>query len=295
MIVRSEERQLFLVFLPDTNLVITGHVIQSDEVQETVGIAKIVNSVIASGDWILEWQSDLVQTTIRDTQSPDELVYTDDVFLVWFGCENNSRTPRAITFPDPSVGFQDFEVFHNNLALMRSVTWLLATDGRRAAGVDRKFKVKNRLLHAGFVETIPVIFNNAGDGSLNGRVHVDTDNEVLFKFDEVPSAIPKMNVVSLNNEWFRRVAEGLAVLLKFKDVAVDVVAIIQGYVTVNRFGSPNLGRDIDNEVASKRRVVAVILLGRWIGPIRWRQNVGLQLNRSRDKWRRGVVVEVVGW
>ena len=84
-------------------------------------------------------------------------------------------------------------------------------------------------------------------------------------------------------------------MLEFKDVAVDVVAIIQGYVTVNRFGSPNLGRDIDNEVASKRRVVAVILLGRWIGPIRWRQNVGLQLNRSRDRWRKGVVVEVVGW
>jgi hypothetical protein len=214
---------------------------------------------------------------------------------MWFGCEDNSRTPCAITFSDPAVGFQDFEMFHNNLALMRSITWLLATDGRGAASIDRKFKVKDRLLHAGFVETIPVLFNNAGDGSFDGRVHVDTDNEVLLEFGEVPSAIPKMNVVSLNNEWFRRVAEGLAVLLEFKNVAVDVVAIIQRYVTVDRFGSPNLGRDIDNEVASNRRVVAAILFGRWIGPSRWRQNVGLQLNRSRDKWRRGVVVEVVSW
>jgi hypothetical protein len=73
-----------------------------------------------------------------------------------------------------------------------------------------------------------------------------------------------MNVVSLDNEWFRRVAKSLAVLLEFEDVAVDVIAIIQSqrYVTVDRFGSPNLGRDVDNEVASKRRVV------------RYRQHVG---------------------
>jgi hypothetical protein len=71
-----------------------------------------------------------------------------------------------------------------------------------------------------------------------------------------------MNVVSLDNEWFRRVAKSLAVLLEFEDVAVDVIAIIQRYVTVDRFGSPNLGRDVDNEVASKRRVV------------RYRQHVG---------------------
>jgi hypothetical protein len=77
-----------------------------------------------------------------------------------------------------------------------------------------------------------------------------------------------MNVVLLDNEWFRRVAESLAMLLEFKDVAINVVAIIQGYVTVNRFGSPNLGRDINNEVASKRGVVTVIMLGRRIGPIR---------------------------
>lgn len=107
MVVGSEERQFFLVFLPNSNLVVTGHVIQSDKIQETVGIAEIVNGVVATRDWILEWQSDLVQTAIRDTQSPNELVDTDDVFLVRFGCEDDSRTPRAITFPDPPVGLQD--------------------------------------------------------------------------------------------------------------------------------------------------------------------------------------------
>jgi hypothetical protein len=178
---------------------------------------------------------------------------------------------------------------------MRPITWLLAADGRGAASVDCKFKMKNRLLHPGFVEAIPVVFDNAGNGSFYGRVHVDTDNEILFKFDEVSSAIPKMNVVSLNNEWFRRVAEGLAVLLEFKNVAVDVVAIIQGYVTVNRFGSPNFGRNIDNESASKRGVVTASMFGRWIGPIRWRRSVGLQWNRSWDKWQMRIVVEVVSW
>jgi hypothetical protein len=88
--------------------------------------------------------------------------------LVRFGCKNDSRTPRAITLSDPPVGFQDLEVFHNNLALVRPITWLLAADGRGAASIDRKFKMKNRLLHAGFVEAIPVIFDNADNGSFDG-------------------------------------------------------------------------------------------------------------------------------
>lgn len=201
---------------------------------------------------------------------------------------------------------------------MRPITWLLATDRRGAASIDRKFKMKNRLLHAGFVEAIPVIFDNADNGSFDSRVHVDTDNEVLFKFDEVSSAIPKMDVVSLDNEWFRRVAKSLAVLLEFENVAVNVIAIIQRYVTVDRFGSPDLGGNVDNKIASKRRVVryrqhvgwqrnrawdkwqtsqqrvvTVLMLGWRVVPII--RFLGLQINRSRDKWRRRIVVEVVSW
>jgi hypothetical protein len=79
-----------LVTVPDTNLVIASHVIQGNKIQETIGVAEIVDSVVATRDGIFERKSDLVEATIRNTKTPNELVDTDNVLLMRFGSENNS-------------------------------------------------------------------------------------------------------------------------------------------------------------------------------------------------------------
>jgi hypothetical protein len=89
VIVGSEERQFFLVTVSDTNLVISSHVIQGNKIQEAIGVAEIVDSVVATGDGIFERKSDLVEATVRNTKTPNELVDTDDVLLMRFGSENN--------------------------------------------------------------------------------------------------------------------------------------------------------------------------------------------------------------
>lgn len=124
---------------------------------------------------------------------------------------------------------------------------------------------------------------------------VEADDEVLVKFRQVSFTFPDMNVCADVDKRLRRVADGFAILLELKDAVVDIVGVVQWKVAVDRFGAPNLGRNINNEVASQQRVVTVIMLGKRISTMRKGQDVGLQLNWSRDKWRREIVVEVVGW
>jgi hypothetical protein len=64
LIVRSEKSKLLLVTETNGNLVITSLVVQGDEVETTIGVAEVVDSVITARDRILERQSDLVEATV---------------------------------------------------------------------------------------------------------------------------------------------------------------------------------------------------------------------------------------
>ena len=63
------------------------------------------------------------------------------MFLMRLGGEDDRRAPRAEAFPDPAVGFEDFDVGHDDLAFVRSVVRLLAADRGRGASVDSEFEI----------------------------------------------------------------------------------------------------------------------------------------------------------
>jgi hypothetical protein len=129
-------------------------------------------------------------------------------------------------------------MLHDDLAFMGPVVWLLATNGRGATRVDSEFKVKDRVLDAGFVEAVPMTLNDSDDRSFDNRVMIPAVVNVSFGVT--------------HGERLGWMAECLAVLLKFEDVVVDIITVIKRNITVKRFGTPNLGGDVDSKVAGRR-------------------------------------------
>jgi hypothetical protein len=61
LMIRGKESELLLVALANTNLMLTSHVVQSNEAQEAVGVTKIVDGIVRTRNGMLEGQSELVQ------------------------------------------------------------------------------------------------------------------------------------------------------------------------------------------------------------------------------------------
>jgi hypothetical protein len=97
-----------------------------------------------------------------------------------------------------------------------------------------------------------VAFDNGDDRGFHCRVGIGIGigTDILLKLSKVAAPIPDVNVIALNAEGLGLMAERFAMLLKFKHVVVDVVAVIKRDVTVNRFGTPCLGRHSNDKVAS---------------------------------------------
>ena len=176
---------------------------------------------------------------------PDEIADVKDMLLMRLGGEDNRGSPGSKTWTDPTIGLEDFEMFHDYFAFVRSATRFLTTDGRRSAGVDGKFETQNRFLDAGAMKAVPMGLDNVDNGGADFWVDVEADDEVLGKFRQIALTIPEMDIGADVNEGFRRVADGLPALLKFKDRVVDVVGVVHRDVAVNRLGSPKLGRHFD--------------------------------------------------
>jgi hypothetical protein len=105
LIVGREDGELLLVTGVDTDLMVACVVVEGDEEERASGVAKISDWVVAARDRALKRESDLVQTTMRDTEAPNKVLNRCDVFLMRFGSENNGRTPRPEAFPCPTTGF----------------------------------------------------------------------------------------------------------------------------------------------------------------------------------------------
>jgi hypothetical protein len=54
VVVGGEECQLLLVLLPNTDLVITGFVVQGNEEETTSGVAEVINSIVATWNRVLK-------------------------------------------------------------------------------------------------------------------------------------------------------------------------------------------------------------------------------------------------
>jgi len=141
VIVGGEERQLFLILLPNTDLVITGLVVKSNKEEEAIRVTEVVDGVITTGDRVLKRECCLVKAPIRNTKSPDEVGDGQDMFLMWLSGQNDGRAPRTKAFPYPPVILQHFEVFHDNFAFMRSVMWFAAANRWGGTCVDGELEV----------------------------------------------------------------------------------------------------------------------------------------------------------
>jgi hypothetical protein len=98
----------------------------------------------------------LIETTVRHTHAPNEVRYVGDLLLVGFGSQNNGQTPRSFAKVDPTVVEENFEMFHNDPALVGTIMRPLAADGGKPACVDAEFEIEDWEVNAGRVKTIPV-------------------------------------------------------------------------------------------------------------------------------------------
>ncbi len=140
----------------DSDLVVASLVVKGDEEQRPSRIAKVIDSVVAARNRVLEGKRDLIQTAIGDTETPDKVVDQGNVFLMRLSSKDNGGTPRSETLSDPTVGLQNLELGHNNFAFVRSVMRLLAADRRGSASIDSEFKVEDGKLDTSAIKTVPV-------------------------------------------------------------------------------------------------------------------------------------------
>jgi hypothetical protein len=138
-------------------------------------------------------------------------------------------------------------VGHNNLALVRSVMWLLAADRGRAASIDSKFKMEDRMFNAGRVETIPMGFDDGNNSGTNGWSNIGADDKVLFELREVAFAVPKVDVGVRVRERSRGMTNRFAITLKKEDTLVNIITVVHWDITIGRFGAPYLGRHINDK------------------------------------------------
>ena len=158
-----------------------------------------------------------------------------------------------MTFPDPAVGPKHHDMFHDDFRFMGTAMRFLAANRRRPASVDGEFKTQDRKLHTLGIEAIPMRLNDGDDALASGWVDVRTDDEVLVEFSLVALAIPQTDVGANVGERFRRMAECLAELLEFEDAVVDVVAAVHRDTMIDRLGTPQFRRHLNDEGASADR------------------------------------------
>ena len=73
LVVGSKKCELFLGAETDGDLVISPFIVETDEKEPSSQITKIINSVIAAGNRILERKGSLVEATVADAHSPNEV------------------------------------------------------------------------------------------------------------------------------------------------------------------------------------------------------------------------------
>jgi hypothetical protein len=112
--------------------------------------------------------------------------------------------------------------------------------------------MQDGLAYAFRIKAIPMRLDDIHDGCSNGRGSVGVNNEVFLEFGLVTVGVPKMDIGALVQVGDRGAAEGAAVAFKQENALIQVVAIVDGNVSVNRLGPPNLGWDVDDKQVSQR-------------------------------------------
>jgi hypothetical protein len=280
LIIGGKESELLLIARADGNLVVASLVVEGYRIETTSQVAEVVDSIVTTRDRIFERKGDLVQATVRNAHAPNKIEDVEDMLLMRLGGEDDRGAPRPITFADPSVAKEDFNVLHDNLTLVRPIMGLLATNGGGTTSADGEFEVEDRKLNAGRIEAVPMGFDDGNDGRADGRVNSRTDNKVLGEFGKVLSAVPKVKIGAIVGERGRGMTNRTAVLLKKKDAIVDIVAVVHGNVAIDRLRAPDLRGDVDDERMSNRARIKMIIK---IGDAGGRQGGEWERRRNNDR------------
>ena len=123
------------------------------------------------------------------------------------------------------------------------------TNGLSCAGVDAEFEVKDRFTDTCGVEAIPVLLNDGYDSVASGYGDVWVDVEILLEFFGIPSTVPMVDIcrVAILNKVGLTFAHGPAIAFEQENAVVNVVAVVQRYVSVSRFRPPYFWRNFDDK------------------------------------------------
>jgi hypothetical protein len=123
------------------------------------------------------------------------------------------------------------------------------TNGLSCAGVDAEFEVQDWFTDTSGVEAIPVVLNNGYDIVASGYGDIWVDVEVLLKLLGIPSIVPMVDIcrVAILNKVGLTFAHGPAIAFEQENAVVNVVAVVQRYVSVSRFRPPYFGRNFDDK------------------------------------------------
>ena len=101
--IRANKGDLFLILLMGSNLMEASVAVETNEVQNAMGVTEVVKGIIAVGNGVFKWVDNSVEGVVVDAKMPDEVGNVMDVFLVGFGGKNDFGTPGASTRANPSL------------------------------------------------------------------------------------------------------------------------------------------------------------------------------------------------
>ena len=162
-----------------------------------MGIAEVLNGIVASWYGVLEWSGHGVQLAAQNTHAPDEVLHPCNGLLVWFCCQDDHGSPRAGALCDPSVVDEILDVTHDDWFFVNTVAGAATTDRRRTASVDGELEAEDRFGSAGLIKTVPVLLNEGFQPGSDGWAGGCADMEVGRELCVVPVLVPKMDVVSV--------------------------------------------------------------------------------------------------
>jgi hypothetical protein len=86
--VGCKKRKLLSVGGVDGDLVETSAAVKTDKPKLTVGIAEVIQGIVAAGNGVFERQGNGVELAVADAHSPNEVVDVSDRFLMRLGGKN---------------------------------------------------------------------------------------------------------------------------------------------------------------------------------------------------------------
>jgi hypothetical protein len=109
--------------------------------------------------------------------------------------------------------------------------------------------MKNGFAYTSRVEAVPVLVDKGYNGGAGGWVSGGANLKILFEFGGITSGVPMMNIrrISILDKGRWGFAHGVAVLLKKEDGVINIIAIIQGDISISRLRAPNFGRNLNNK------------------------------------------------